>query len=410
MFNGAVGWIDFDEDERKQVDAVIDAFRDRGTIDELGFGRIRDSFADLLAPGVSTLQTRVRYFLFVPWLFQKLEGDETPGSEFRQKLRTREIELIDALDRGEDDQGIIGIVSRENLSRFPSSIYWNGLRAWGILRFDGSQRRYVDQVDELYRHRDSTVYGDDGDAVSALPDDPWHPGMPTPPDGMLDETSFQLPPAEARYLVERIQESPECAESLLSELTAPGHLRDVSDVAVPWAVPLRRETPDRLRETLHHARNFARLTRGAALTYNLLLGDRKGARELEAELEVKLNRWLENVVDPLEATLRNWSWRDLREVLLRATGHRVDFESTVHGFLDPWREAALAADRAADLRTSDVERLIQRREHQMKGGRARLSNPKALANWEGESGTGLQTYRWQQVQAFVTDIAEALGA
>ena len=79
---------------------MINAFHDRGTIDELGFGRIRDGFADLLAPGISTIQTRVRYFLFVPWIFRRLEEDETPSHAFGRGLRDAEIRLVDPVRIG----------------------------------------------------------------------------------------------------------------------------------------------------------------------------------------------------------------------------------------------------------------------------------------------------------------------
>ncbi len=408
MFDGAVGWIDFDETEREKVDAVIDSFRDRGTIDELGFGRIRDSFADLLAPGVSTIQTRARYYLFVPWIFRRLEEAETPARTFDRQLRAAEVDLIDALDRGPDDDGIIGIRSREDLTRFPSSIYWNGLRDWGILRFDGSRKLYLRHVDELYRHRDSVAYADGGQPVSQLPDDPWHPGLPDPPDDFLDQTSFDLRTNEAQYLVERLQSSLKLQDSLLSELSAPGRLQDLSDVDYPWEAPLGPDAPESLRETLFHARNFAILTQGANLVYNLFLAEEKDARQLEDDLESKVDGWLNARVQPLDTVFREWDWHELERVLSRAAGHSIDFQSTVYGFLDSWREAVTTADQASDLRTGAVRKLVQQREHLVKGPRARLVNKKARENWDGESGTALQTYRWPQVQSFVTDIANAL--
>lgn len=38
----------------------------------LGFAPIRDAFADYFFPGTSTIQTRARYFLFVPWIMSLL--------------------------------------------------------------------------------------------------------------------------------------------------------------------------------------------------------------------------------------------------------------------------------------------------------------------------------------------------
>ena len=40
---------------------IVDLFREKGTLDELGIGAIRDAFADRFFPGTSTLHTRARY-------------------------------------------------------------------------------------------------------------------------------------------------------------------------------------------------------------------------------------------------------------------------------------------------------------------------------------------------------------
>jgi hypothetical protein len=59
-------WLDYSEQHRRQMLDVIDLFREQETRDELGIGTVRDAFADALFPGTSTIQTRARYFLFVP--------------------------------------------------------------------------------------------------------------------------------------------------------------------------------------------------------------------------------------------------------------------------------------------------------------------------------------------------------
>ena len=48
-------------------------FREHDTPDELGIGSVRDTFADLFFPGTTTIMTRARYFLLVPWTYQRLE-------------------------------------------------------------------------------------------------------------------------------------------------------------------------------------------------------------------------------------------------------------------------------------------------------------------------------------------------
>ena len=71
-------WVDFAEDDRRKMSEVIALFREQDTRDELGLGGIRDTFADLLFPATSTIQTRARYFLFIPWVYQELERRRTP--------------------------------------------------------------------------------------------------------------------------------------------------------------------------------------------------------------------------------------------------------------------------------------------------------------------------------------------
>ena len=69
----SLAWIDFDEAERQRAQRIMALFQERETRDELGLGSIRDSISDHLFPRTSTIQTRLRYMLFIPWLFQMLE-------------------------------------------------------------------------------------------------------------------------------------------------------------------------------------------------------------------------------------------------------------------------------------------------------------------------------------------------
>jgi len=52
-------WLDHSEEHRRQILDVLDLFRERSTVDELGLGTIRDAFADMFFPGTSAPQTRL---------------------------------------------------------------------------------------------------------------------------------------------------------------------------------------------------------------------------------------------------------------------------------------------------------------------------------------------------------------
>ena len=102
-------------------------------------------FADMLFPGTSTIQTRARYFLFVPWIY-----GWSGGRRFRSDCdgSTRgEVALTDPIVGSEDSDGVFGKRSRRNLKRLPSSVYWQGLSTWGIRLFPGSQAQYHRSLD-----------------------------------------------------------------------------------------------------------------------------------------------------------------------------------------------------------------------------------------------------------------------
>ena len=135
-------WLDFSEHERRKALDVIDLFREKDTRDELGIGTVRDALADLLFPGTSTIQTRARYFLFVPWVYRRLERQRSAVADAARLARRAELNLIDALAIGGETDGVIGIEARQTLKRLPSNVFWQGLAAWGIRVLNISQSDY----------------------------------------------------------------------------------------------------------------------------------------------------------------------------------------------------------------------------------------------------------------------------
>ena len=107
-----------------------------------GLGTIRDAFADRLFPGTSTLQSRTRYWLFIPWLYQRLEGAKVRSADADGRIRQLQAELVRSLEKGGESEGVIGIERKEKVLRPPSFVYWAGLARYGILLFPGSIGRY----------------------------------------------------------------------------------------------------------------------------------------------------------------------------------------------------------------------------------------------------------------------------
>lgn|SRR5690606_5029018 len=93
----ALQWLDFSSSERENILTLLESQKDKSTIDELGLGLIRDAISDHFLPGLSTIQTRARYFLFVAWLLRDLERGNVQDDRLALTLRQREVSLINAL-------------------------------------------------------------------------------------------------------------------------------------------------------------------------------------------------------------------------------------------------------------------------------------------------------------------------
>ena len=110
-------WVDLTASDHDKMRRVLDLFNEKGTLDEMGLGSLRDTVSDALFPGTSYIQTRLRYVLFVPWIYQRW----VDSADVERGTRRWATELIRSLERNEDKDGIIGIVSRSALARLPST-------------------------------------------------------------------------------------------------------------------------------------------------------------------------------------------------------------------------------------------------------------------------------------------------
>jgi Family of unknown function (DUF6361) len=372
---------------------VIELFRERDTVDELGIGSVRDAFSNLLFPGTSVLQTRARYFLFIPWIYLELERRRVPSVEAAARSRRDEIRLIRALIEGGEGegQGVIGAVAREQLKQLPSYAYWNGLEILGIRLFDGTPDRYHRSLDGYYRWLQD-VPRSEGDEPSESLRTNWHPGLPPAPEGFLEGTSFDLTPEEAAYLRERIHAS--APGSLLDEFAS--RSRPSRRVPFAWLHPDVARLPSDLGRRLQLARVFSELMYGASLLYSLMLAEARSAEELGAEHRDRLEDWAAQVDLPT-----GWSWDEFWAVT-GLSNRRIPL-STRH-FVTRWFDLAPVGRRIVDDRRARA--LIEDRERVTKGSQARLHNRRAL-ELGGGGVAGQLTYRWPVVERELNDILKA---
>jgi len=403
--SSTLSWLDHSERDRRRALDVIDLFRERETRDELGIGSVRDAFADMLFPATSTIQTRAKYLLFIPWTYMELERLRAPSSSVTARARREEISLVDVLAESDDQDGVIGIQARGELKRLPSNVYWLGLNRLGIREFSGSQPQYHRNLDNYYIRMDT--YGrarrageEDGHSGGFRPN--WHPGIPPRPEDFPREASLKLTRHEAEYLHERILAN--APGTFLAYLV--GRREPFETTRLPWDERLSSAVPANVARQLTHARAFSEVMHGAALLYNLMLAEAANNDELIADYRKRVEEWQTN----LAKRGRELSEWDRREFWSVVTSDGARIHPATKAFINGWLNCAIGRDDAEDIRDDkDARRLISRRERSIKRDRARLHNRRALELWSGEAGTAQLTYRWTQAQRIVLDILEGLS-
>lgn len=396
--SSTISWLDFSESDRRNMVQVISLFKQRDTRDEMGLAQIRDGFAELFFPGTTTIQTRARYFLFVPWSYLILEKRKTQSSKVEERMRYLELQVMEALENSGEAQGIIGQRSGKNLQRFPSSIYWNGLRTWEILRFPGYQHQYHRSLDHFYRYSGSSLEKESPEFLGGSKAN-WDPNLPEHPSDFPEQVTFEITKKEAEYMSERLLIS--CNRSLLAYLvnnTSP------VDVAFGWLHPEKESFPEHLRTQLRHARNFSETMQGTAFLYNLLLAEKRGSEELIDDFRERLSAWIENL-RIREHGLKNWD----RQEFWKSISHFNVYLST-QNFVNDWLSLLLDGEGITDpVENEEMKSLVHHRECRLKGKRSRLENQRHLELWSGDAGTSQLDFRWGIGNQIATDIQHGLG-
>jgi hypothetical protein len=406
MKTSVFGWLDYSDNERAQMTEILNLFREKGTQDELGAAQIRDALSDRFFAGTTTVQTRARYFLFVPWIQFEIERANIPASQRDSHHRALHARLVDSLQAGGESSGIIGVVARQTLRNLPNGIYWTGLNAWGIRLAGESIERYSELRLNSRTNDDDEPISESGELITQERRY-WHPGIPAPPDDLFEATTFDLTRDEAEFLQERIIES---RPGTLLEGCLSQQISNIESARFPWELDGLDSLNETLQIDIEHARRFALLAEGAVILYNLMLAERAvewniGQHEERAEqYREQFHEWAGEIASESN-TLRNWDrqafWtrmRELRATLRPATEH----------FFDHWMEMAIP-DPQALASSQAAQSLISQRERSLKGRLARLHFRDPLQRWSGASGLGRMTYRWPSARSHLIDILKGLN-
>lgn len=389
----SLAWIDFDEAERQRAQRILALFQERESRDELGLGAIRDSIADHLFPGTSTIQTRLRYMLFIPWLFRMLEGQDVSDSQLRARARTLEIQLADALKAGGESNGIIGRDAGARLQRLPSSVYWAGLGAWGIRLFPGS----TDSLFVCLRGRMRLRVSSDAEDAASGPRTPsiWANALPQAPKNLLDRTVFRVTTDEAQFLIDRL-----IANQPTALLTFLARESIDAECDYVWTHPHLAVFPADARRLVYHGEIFSHVMHGAALLYNLTLSELRGRDDWVADYRERVASWSAELD---RSALRSWSLDDLWNTV-EHPAHAI--RPAAKRFVMQWLD--LVIDGAKQIASTPAARqIVEERERRLKTGQSRYANHAVRDRWSGASGVDRFNFRWSQARSHLRDLVRA---
>lgn len=407
----SIGWVDFSEEERQRTLGVLKLLDEPGSLDSLGIGRIRDAFSDLLFPGTSTIQTRARYFLIVPWIYREIESRSprrNPGAEAERRERGLIEKFIAARgETGGDFDGLIGGSAGTEVRQLPSDIYWQGMHSWGIRKKQGLKRTFMAEV-QLGR-----ISGRPGpeQEQEAMLTSWWDRQLPAMPDDLLEQPTLSLTAEEAGYLRETIAVN--LAGTLLAHLVRSD--APLPDSKLVWELtdPHLQDISPGMSETLNHARLFSLLIHGGHILYSLMLAEMKpDPGEEAARHREDFEAW-QGEIDKNKAELRDWFGDEAARSRFWATVKTSN--PAVPGtqekkFVESWFELAIgtAGQRAGGPAGRE---LLTHRERDLKGRqRARLSNAAAREYWTGPEHVTPLDFRWGTVKRHLLDIHTALDS
>lgn len=390
-----IGWIDFSKDERSKVLNVIDLLSEDGTLDELGIAPIRDGFANIFFPGTSTIQTRAKYFLIVPYAMADLErSKESKPQVIMNKMDAIERRCGEVLLQTSDD-GIIGsrnLKSGNWVKRTPANIYWAGIRKYGI--FTGgtmSMPEYVrtscalkmqkTTLKSLGNRRDEAEENnrDDADSGGLFSMTFWKlPDYDS--ENWVESVNVELTETESQYLKTQILEN--CGDSMMAFILK-NDRRDIVELDGFEGMNAGVITifPQAIQEDYRLAKAFSDFIYGARIRYNIILS--------QGQNTAAISEW--GIYEP---NMAKYSDLDINTIFSRLKVYNPNLKS----FL---------LDLQTNMKSGDIEAIdqcITKRECQIKGAsRAKLMRAGEfdVNNWIG--GTHLD-YRFSSAIKIIKDI------
>ena len=384
-----LGYIHTNKEEQARVLQVMKMLSESVALDELGIGRIRDAFSDLMFPGISTLQKHMKYFSLMPQVYKKAtEKRYNRLSEVRAEVVRLERLMTKNLVDG-SPAGTIGITGSEVIGKNsnnyvkydPAYIYNSGLQTFGILRNPQlfeliySTSKHLHAQPQKFKSDDEDTANDTDDKSGLY----QFCSFPIVDYDFTKACTVTLTPEDKTFIVDHIIKSDACQHTLLKYLVEHEELplaQEFSDID-------ERLLPEDLRIVQKRAQQFADFIYVAHLRYNCIYSKMNGVCD-----DKMFDKFAE------EHTKFKHSSINIEEVLgmvtLRENSSKM-FCKEVAGYL-------------ANDNISALDDCIIRREHRVKGTRRKIGNQAYSYDPKYPVHNYKLSFRWETVRTFIEEL------
>lgn len=395
-----LGWIDYSKDERNKIISILNRLSVHEALDELGIGSVRDAFSDMLFPGISVLQTRAKYYLLIPYMFndacQKSQlGKLHSGNDVRAYIDKCENSIVYTLmnNSRHDATGIIGsrnYYQKKTVVTKPSAIYWNGLRIMGIL---AEPTFSIDNAcNAIYRkgrlhsktERKNETEDSGADDSDIMKDGYIVFNTISPEYSYLKEATIELTDYEAKYLKTRIILANGTKDSALAYMLRHPEMIEKYKSFEDFQYS---DFSGELSEKVRLAKEFAEFIYGAHLLYNIIFAD--GCHHN--------SKVVSRIKQEFQDYLKTYKSPSIEEIIIKSNAKYPTAK-----FIRDFDEAMLVGD------ISKAQEVVIARESDVKRRRSKLGKPEIFQFTDPIHYFKL-SYRYETARQIMMDIINGLG-
>lgn len=385
-------------DEMRQVERSL-ANSEQDTRDEIGFLLVHQGLADRFFPGTSVLHERLRYVLFVPWIYRLAAVKPRRGSDVRTTINHLQIDLARRLKvLGGEPRNVIGGEKLGYLtSQPPDQVYWNAMRMWGIARPEVSTRS--EAIRRLVTNQRKPTSDDDGGPLIDEETEVFC-SLPDPPSGWDDSKiplRFGMTREEREFFQTKLRRllRSDGNASLLAKLIGAKEAFPKEAIGLPVELDHYADAAD--RTALQFARDAAALSAIGRAVYGALVEAFIAADG--KDVEPVFQKELETHFDTFAEAASSCDLTAVKLLLPNLPEYLFDVLVGTQNFV--------RAGKAQQFHS--LHKVYERSEYLRKGGRARLLSTERAKlrreDWDPDRhNTDPLHYRWRIVHLMLEDL------